>query len=422
VTEPGGASPGTVASSEWGRVAADGTVYVRTADGERAVGSWQADAPEEGLAFFVRRFTDVQTQVELLEQRVRGAMAPDAAREASRRLREAITDAAAVGDLAGLLSRLDEVDALIDQRREQRRAERAAAAERTLASKQGIVAEAEVLAASTDWKNGVTRLRDLLEQWKSLARLDKAVDDELWHRFSAARTSYTRRRKAHFAELGQRRQEAQAIKEGLVAEAEALSASTDWGPTGAAMRDLMRRWKAAGRAPREVDDALWARFRAAQDTFYSARDAVTAERDAEYEQNLQTKQALLVEAEGLLPVTNASAARAALRRIQDRWAQAGKVPRDAMREVEGRLRAVEEAVGKAQEEAWRRSNPEARARASSTVAQLRDSIAALEAEHEAAETAGDTGRAAAAQEALSARREWLEQAERTLAEFEGPDL
>jgi hypothetical protein len=56
------------------------------------------------------------------------------------------------------------------------------------------------------------------------------------------------------------------------------------------------------------------------------------------------------------------------------------------------------------------------------VAQLRDSIAALEAEHEAAETAGDTGRAAAAQEALSARREWLEQAERTLAEFEGPDL
>jgi hypothetical protein len=416
----GDVSTGTVASSPWGRVATDGTVYVRTGDGERVVGSWQADAPEEGLAFFSRRFSDLETQVDLLEQRLRGgSMAPDAGRDTARRLRSAIGDAAAVGDLDGLLARLDGLEGLIAQRQEQRKAERAAAAEQTLARKQGIVAEAEAVAAAEDWKNGVTRLRDLLEEWKSLGRLDRKVDDELWHRFSSARTTYTRRRKVHFAELAERREAARAVKEDLVDEAERLSGSTDWGPTSAGMRDLMSQWKAAGRAPREVDDELWARFRAAQDAFYRARESATSQRDAEFAENLTAKRALLEEAEALVPVSDPTRAKAALRAIQDRWSAVGKVPRDAMREVEGRLRAVEDAVGRAQEEAWRRSNPEARARAQSTVTQLRDSIAALQAQYEAALAGGDARRASQAGEAIAARQLWLEQAERTLAEFGG---
>lgn len=253
----------TVARSEWGRVAADGTVFVRTSDGERAVGSWQAEAPEEGLAFFTRRYEDLAVQVELLEQRLRGgAMAPEAARETARRLRSSMVDAAAVGDLDGLVARLDGLDAVVEERRELRRAERAAAAEQTRTRKEAIAAEAERVAESDDWRDGANRLRDLLEEWKGLPRLDKAGDDALWHRFSVARTTYTRRRKAHFAELAERRESARAVKEQLVTEAEQLSGSTDWGPTSAAMRSLMTRWKAAGRAPREVDDALWTRFRA----------------------------------------------------------------------------------------------------------------------------------------------------------------
>jgi hypothetical protein len=318
-----------------------------------------------------------------------------------------------------LLARIDALDPLIDAGREQRRAERAAALEQSRQRKIALVEEAEALAQASDWRGGVDRLRDLLEEWKGLGRLDKASDDELWHRFSAARTTYTRRRKAHFAEAAERREAARLAKEALVAEAEVLATSTDWGPTSAAMRDLMTRWKAAGRAPREVDDTLWAQFRAAQDAFYTARDAATHERDAEFADNLTAKRALLAEAEALLPVTDPAAARARLRSIQDRWSSVGKVPRDAVREVEGRLRAVEEAVGKAQDEVWRRSNPEARARAQSTVTQLRDSIAALESQQQKARDAGDTRRADEAAAALAVRRTWLEQAESTLADLGG---
>ena len=60
-----------VTSTAWGRIAEDGTVYVRTADeGERVVGSWQAGTPEEGLAHFVRRYDDLATEVGLLETRL----------------------------------------------------------------------------------------------------------------------------------------------------------------------------------------------------------------------------------------------------------------------------------------------------------------------------------------------------------------
>lgn len=408
------------AQNDWGRVADDGTAYVRTAEGERVVGSWQADAPAEGLAFYTRRFADLETQVGLLEQRLAsGATAPDAATGTARSLRESITGAAAIGDLDSLLARLDALGSVVEAKRAERKAERAAAAQKAQERKGAIVAEAETIAGSNDWRHGSNRLRDLLEEWKGLPRLDRAADDELWHRFSAARTGYTRRRKAHFAEQADEREAAKAVKQKLVAQARELSTSTEWGPTSGAMRDLMTAWKKAGRAPREVDDALWAEFREAQDAFFAARDAANAERDVELGKNLEVKRALLVEAEGLLPVNDPKAARAALRAIQDRYAAAGMVPRDAMREVEQRMRAVEQAVESANEEAWRRSNPEARARAESTVAQLRSSIAALERDRDKAVAAGRDKAAREAQDAIEARRSWLEQAQATLAEFSG---
>lgn len=408
------------AQNDWGRVTADGTAYVRTSEGERVIGSWQADAPDEGLAFFARRFADLQTQVELLEQRLStGATAPDVAAKSAATLREAITGAAAIGDLDGLLARLDALRPAIEAAREKRRASRAEAAEKAKERKGAIVAEAETISQSNDWRNGSNRLRELLEEWKTLPRLERGVDDALWHRFSAARTAYTRRRKVHFAELGERRDAAKEAKERLVAQASELSTSTDWAATSSAMRDLMTAWKKAGRAPREVDDTLWAQFRAAQDTFYTAREAANAERDAEFATNLEAKKALLIEAEALLPVGDVKAARAALRSLQDRFAAIGKVPRDAVREVEARMRAVEQAVQSAQDDAWRRSNPEARARAESTVRQLEDSIAALERDRDRARAAGKDSAAAAAEEALAARRSWLEQAQATLEEFSG---
>jgi Domain of Unknown Function (DUF349) len=407
-----------VAEDSWGRVADDGTVYVRTKDGERAVGQWPDANPEEALAFYTRRYDALAFEVDLLEKRVEaGTVSPEDARAAVKKVTASIDEAQAVGDLDGLRARLEALTPLVAQQREKRKAERAAKVEEAREAKAKIATEAETIAAGTDWRLGVTRLRELLDEWKALPRLDKASDDELWHRFSSARTAYTRHRKQHFAELSSKRDEAAAVKERLAAEAEQLATSTDWGATSGRFRDLMRQWKSAGPAPREVDDKLWARFRTAQDTFFGARDAVQAEENVEQQANLEQKEALLVEIEAILPVTDPKAARDQLRDLLDRWDMIGKVPRDSMRSIDARLRAVEQAVKAAEDEVWNRSNPEARARAEAAVNQLETVIADLETKAAKATAQGNQRKATEALEAIEARRAWLAQAQKALSDF-----
>jgi hypothetical protein len=407
-------------TDDWGRVADDGTVFVRTADGERQVGQMPDASPAEALAYFKKKYDDIAFEVDLLEQRVAaGTVAPDEAAAAVKQVHRTITEASAVGDLAGLDARLGKLTATIDAQREKRRAERAKKLEEARGAKERIASEAEALAEGNDWRNGANRMRDLLEEWKALPRLEKSVDDGLWRRFSSARTSYTRRRKAHFAELNEKREAAQAVKERLAAEAESLAGSTDWGPTAGRYRDLMRQWKAAGPAPKGIDDQLWKRFRGAQDTFFGNRDEANAELDREYAANAEAKEALLAEAEKLLPVTDLAAAKSAFRDIAERWDAAGKVPRDRIKELEGRMRKVEQAIRGVEDDQWRRSNPEARARAADTVSQLEASIAELQAKHDKATAAGNAKKAGEHAAAIEARQSWLTEARKALDEFSG---
>jgi Domain of Unknown Function (DUF349) len=411
----------TTANDPWGRVADDGTVFVRTAAGERVVGSWQAGSPDEALAFYQRKYTSLETEVTLLEQRISATdLSPGAARATIDRLLEAVATANAIGDLDSLQSRLEGLTGQVEGRREEVRAAREHARVEAKVIKERIVSEAEQIAAeATHWKISGERMRQLLEEWKAAPRADRAVETALWKRLSAARNAFAKRRKAYFAGLEDEREQAKASKEKLVVEAEALATSTDWGQTAAAYRDLMRSWKAAGRAGRADEEDLWSRFKAAQDQFFAARSEVYSAKENELREHAAVKAALLEEANGLLPAANVRATRAALRSIQERWEQAGPVPREAHDRLEQGLRRVEDAVRKAEDAQWRRSNPEALARAKGTVDQIRAAIASLEEQLAKAQQRGDTRAADQATEAIAARRSWLEEAERTLAELSG---
>ena len=409
----------STASNPWGRVDADGTVYARTAEGERAIGSWQAGSPDEALTFFQRKFESLETEVSLLEQRVTTTdLSPSAARSAIERLQAAVVDAHAIGDLGQLQARLEALNGKVAQRQEEVRAARDQARTEAKDVKERIVAEAERIAAeATHWKNSGERLRQLLEEWKAAPRADRSVEAALWKRLSAARNAFNKRRKAYFAEVGEEREAAKARKEKLAAQAEELASSTDWVATAAAYRELMRLWKAAGRAGRAEEDELWGRFKTAQDTFFHARSEAYSAKDAVLREHADVKTQLLEEAGKLIPVTNVRAARATLRGIQERWEHAGPVPREAHERLESGLRRIEDAVRKAEDAQWRRSNPEALARAQGTVEQIRSAIAGLEKQLADAQERGDARAEQQATEALAARRSWLTEAERTLAEL-----
>ncbi|MGI8311231.1 DUF349 domain-containing protein [Saccharopolyspora hattusasensis] len=399
--------------AKWGRVDTDGTVYVRTPEGERAIGSWQAGDAAEGLALYARKFDDVLTEVELLETRLSThAGEPKHTLTSAKHLRDSLAEAAVIGDLAALTVRIEHLVVQAEQAVEGAKHEKERARADAVARKEALVAEAEQIAAeSTHWKNAGDRLREILDEWKKVRGVDRKTDEQLWRRFSKARDAFSRRRGSHFAELDRQRAASKAHKQELVEEAESLTESTDWGETANRYKQLMTEWKAAGRAPKDSDELLWQRFRAAQDRFFSRRSEAFSERDAEFAANAKLKEELLVEAEQIDPSADLKAAQAHLQRIQERWDEIGKAPRERMRELEGKLRAVADRVRSAADAQWRRTDPEAQAR----VDQFRDRVEQFDAQAEKARAAGDERRAKQAEEQAAQWREWLTAAEQAIA-------
>ncbi|MFC6355428.1 DUF349 domain-containing protein [Luethyella okanaganae] len=397
----------------WGRVDETGTVFVREASGERAVGQYPDGTAEEALAYFERKFTELAGQVTLLEQRAKsGAPAADISKAVAS-LSATLETANAVGDLAALKTRLEALGGTVTELTEQQSAEARALVDAAIAERVAIVEEAEKLAsgdpAKTQWKQATATLDELFVRWQAHQhdgpRLPKGEANELWKRFRAARTTIEQHRKVFFAELDTAHKDVRTRKQRLIDQAEALaSRGADGVPS---YRTLLDEWKLAGRAGKKQDDALWARFKAAGDVLYAAKSEIDAKENEEYSANLAVKLALLSEAETILGENDRTKARATLTSIQRRWDEAGKIPRDQVKAVEERLRKVESHVRQLDDEHWKRNNPETKARAEGLAGQLEDAISKLEKELADARTVGDQAAIAAASEALEARKAWL---------------
>ncbi|CAM3916746.1 DUF349 domain-containing protein [Janibacter anophelis] len=427
-TEPPAATTDHSASAAFGRVDEEGKVYVRDGEGEREVGSYPDATPDEALQYFARKYDELYASAHLLHQRLE---VPDvSAKEIGdglKSLREHAHEPNVVGDLPALASLIAELEAGLTAKRQAESAHRAEAKQAAAAEREKIVAEAETIAAQpvekVQWKQSTARMRALLDEWKAhqrgKVRLDKDVESAMWQRFSKARNGFDKTRRAHFAQLEQTRGEVKHVKEDLVVQAERLSTSTDWNATAGAFKRLMDEWRRAGRAGRADDDRLWERFRAAQDAFFNAKDAEAAKEDEAHRGNLEVKEAILAEAQALLPVKDLEKTKVALRGIQDRWEAAGKVPRADISRMEKGMQRVEQAVRDAEDKKWASSNPELSARASSMVTQLESKVADLQAEVEQAESRGNASRAAKLREQLEAQQAWLDQARKGLDEFGG---
>lgn len=412
-------------ASRWGRVEGDGHVFLTIDGEEQPVGQYPGVSNDEALAYFARKFDDILAQIVLLEQRISSKAPSTDMQKTITHLREQLAERNMVGDLRAAEARLDALSEQVKELEKSEKAEHDAVRAAELAAREAIVAEAESISgqdpSQIQWKTSSARMNELFESWKTAqksgVRLGRSNEDALWKRFRAARTVFDRHRRAYFSQLDSNNSAAKAAKEKLIAEAEALSSSTDWGYAAGEYRRLMDDWKASPRASRKDDDALWARFRAAQDVFFTNRQAANEEIDQEYAANLTVKEALLAEANAILPVKDLAAAKKALQSVRDRWEEAGKVPRADMGRIEAGLRKVEDAVRHAEDENWQRSNPETKARTNSALSQLEAAIAGLQEDLAKAEKVGDQRKIKAAKEALDARQAWLDQIQRSASEL-----
>jgi hypothetical protein len=405
---------GSDEATTWGRVDETGSVYVRYGDDERLVGEYPDGSADEALAYFTRKYADLEGQVRIAEQRAqRGASANDIGRTVEH-LRESVTDAHVVGDLKSLEQRVDALAEQVGSLGKEQAEQAQQALTEALAHRTALVEEAEALAAvdpaRAQWKQITAQLDDVFARWQQHQhegpRLPKNDANDLWKRFRTARSTVDQHRRAFYSELDSQHRDARSRKQELVQQAEALAPKGSDGIP--AYRQLLDDWKRAGRAGKRHDDALWAKFKAAGDVLFAQRHDEVARENEEYSVNLEAKLALLTEAEPLLQVTDRVAARKTLTDIQRKWDEVGKVPRQDVRRVEDRLRAVETHVRSLEDEHWKASDPERKARATGLASQLEDAIGKLEAELATAKESGDARRIKDAQEALDARRIWLD--------------
>lgn len=402
-------------SADWGRVTDDGTVEVREGDDWRVVGQYPDGTPDEALAYYVRKFDDLAFKVHTLEQRHQsgGASAGDLTNQAAKLVTE-VTGAAAVGDLASLQTRLSSLTETLAEAREAEAKEAKELVDAAIAERTIVVESIEAIAArdlsKVQWKQVTEEVSALFDTWQAQQqngpRLPKGISQQLWKRFRDARSVIDKSRRAFYADLDETHKASRDRKNTLIERAEALA------PKGVdgipAYRNLLDDWKAAGRAGRKADDALWARFKAAGDALYAARAEQSAAEEAESAPKIEARKALLEDAKAVADEANIKQARALLTKIQRQWDEVGRIfPREQERALDDKLRVIEQALKSREEVDWKRNNPETKARANDMSQQLQDAIEKLESELAAAEKSGDKKAAKQAADALEARRAWL---------------
>ncbi|APX31604.1 hypothetical protein BH708_01495 [Brachybacterium sp. P6-10-X1] len=410
------------AAKAFGSVAEDGTVTVQDGTQVRTIGSTTESDPDQALTPYARGYLDLVAFLDLTQTTLN---APEHTQNELNRLlenlRKNMKEPQVVGDIPALRARAHELRENAKGKIQALEAKRAEAREEATRRRTEFVESIESLVATDpeqiSWKNAGDTMRQMVPTWKSMqtedVSLDRPTEEALWKRLSAARSTFDRMRKQFFSQLDEKHTEAAEMKETLIARAEEMQDSTDWGPTVRAYKDLMGQWRRAPRGSRKKDDAQWKRFKAAQDRFFDARNADLHQLEAEQRENLQVKEALLTEAETIDPQQDLDAAKASLRSIQDRWEEAGKVPRGDMRRIDDRLRRIERSVKDAEQDEWRRTDPRTRARVEGASSQLHSAIASYEDDLEKARAGGDPAKIAEAEAALEARKEWLAVIERS---------
>jgi uncharacterized protein (DUF2164 family) len=402
------------ATSKFGRVDAENNVYVLELGSERQVGQYPNVTPEEALAFFERKFADLEAQVRILEQRVKNKVDAANLGKQATKLADELVSPSAVGDLNNLRSRVAALaPAIAELGAAKAEANREAVAE-ALATRIALAEAAEAIAnqdaSKTQWKQSGEKMAKLFADWqaaqKSGAKVSKTQADPIWKRFSLARTRFETAKRQYFASLDSTNKAVRAKKVEIVEAAEKLAAAGS--DSMVEYKKLLDNWKSAGRTPGKSDDALWARFKAAGDTIYSARQATAAVENVEQGENLTKKLELLKQYSTIDPASGLDEAKKQLQELQKKWEKIGRIPKDKLREVEDKLRAIESKVKSAEQDHWRKSDPASIDRSNSVISQLEDSIKKLESELTAATASKNDKKIKEATEALAARKAWLE--------------
>lgn len=399
---------------KFGRVDSENNVYVLELGSERRVGQYPSVTADEALAFYERKFSELEAQVRTLEQRIKNNVAASNLHSQHKKLTADLVEPNAVGNLNDLRLRVAALSPKIAELGAKRSEDNKAAGAAALKLRTDLADAAEAIAnqdqAKTQWKLSGEKMSKLFVDWQEVQKtgpkVSKSEADPIWKRFSVARARFETAKRAYFAGLDASNKAVRANKTSIVEQAEKLA--TSGSDATNEYRKLLEQWKSAGRTPGKSDDALWARFKTAGDAVYASKQNAVASESGEQVANLTSKLELLKTYSTIDPTTGIEAAKKSLQELQKKWEKIGKVPKEKVRETEDKLRAIESRVKNAEQAQWRKTDPASVDRSNSVISQLEKAISKLESELAQAKVSGDQKKISNANEALAARLAWLQ--------------
>jgi hypothetical protein len=215
------------------------------------------------------------------------------------------------------------IQVFYDQRRED--------FEKNFEAKKALLEEArrlEVLELKSPkkWQEKTKAVIDLQQRWKMIGFVPKEKAGPIWKEFRKTCDAFFEKKRQHFAEIHAVHEANRIAKEQLVTQAEHLKDSQEWNESSNALIKLQNDWKKIGPAHQRDDNALWRRFRAACDHFFTSRNAQKSGEVAEQSENLVKKKALIEKIEAHQPGTDSSTNIEQLKAFGEEWRAIGHVP------------------------------------------------------------------------------------------------
>jgi len=201
-----------------------------------------------------------------------------------------------------------------------------------LCEKAEEIANGEILTFA-DFREKSDAIMECQKLWRTLGFAPKKHNNKIYLRFRAACDKFFEKKRAFFAESKEVQVKNLQLKTELCMKAEALQESTDWRETSEMLIKLQKEWKDIGPVPKKYSEKIWKRFRKACDTFFTHKSEYFAGRDTSYEDNLNTKLALLTELEAFDPGEDLKAGFEQLKEIQKKWTEIGYVPFNKKEEI-----------------------------------------------------------------------------------------
>lgn len=214
--------------------------------------------------------------------------------------------------------------------------------EEAIKTKKELIHKAEDLKTSSDWTKTAAQLQQLQVQWKEAGYAGSNLDQELWDKFRSINDYFFERRSKHYETLSSSRQHVKEVKEKLIEEINAIKDSTDWKKTSVEIRDLMTKWKEAGFAGREHEDALWEKFNEARQHFYAMQRNHFESMRSEHEEARKAKLQIILRAEALVKSFNNDTERESMEALFTEWKNVGHSGRESEEKLWNEFRAIQD--------------------------------------------------------------------------------